>query len=298
MSSFVLYTVTGLGLAGLYFLLAAGLSLIFGLMSVLNLAQGAFFAAGGFAAWLVMDSVDAIPIGPRFVLAVVCAAVVGGVVGAVVERGFVSRLYGSHVRQILLTLGLGAAGMALLGGWFGWDPRLIEQPAWFTETTVIAGANIPNSRLLILAVAAALFVALMAFLTRTRHGLIIRAGVENPAMVRALGIDVARSFTIVFALGGALAGLGGALAAVYFNGISPSLGTDQLIFAFIVVVIGGLGSVPGTAIAAVIVALTQVYANNYVAAGLGSISVVVLLAVVLLVRPQGIMGRAPLSGRT
>jgi len=110
--------------------------------------------------------------------------------------------------------------------------------------------------------------------------------------VQALGIDVARSFTIVFALGGALAGVGGALGAVYFNGISPSLGTAQLIFAFIVVVIGGLGSVPGTALAAALVALTQVYVNNYVATGLGSISVVILLALVLLIRPQGLLGKA------
>jgi branched-chain amino acid transport system permease protein len=110
-------------------------------------------------------------------------------------------------------------------------------------------------------------------------------------MARALGIDVARSFTIVFALGGLLAGIGGALGAVYFNGISPSLGTTQLIFAFIVVVIGGLGSIPGTAVAAVLVALTQIYVNNYVATGLGSIAVVVLLAAVLLVRPQGLLGR-------
>lgn len=291
MSSFVLYTVTGLGLAGLYFLLASGLSLIFGLMSVLNLAHGAFFAAGGYAGWWVMDSFDTVPAEPRFLLAVVAAGAVGAVMGAVVERGLVRRLYGSHVRQILLTIGLSMAAVALMGGWFTYSPRLMDQPAWFGQTTQIVGANIPNSRLLILGVAIVMLVALMTFLRRTRHGLIIRAGVENPSMARALGIDVARSFTIVFALGGLLAGIGGALGAVYFNGISPSLGTTQLIFAFIVVVIGGLGSIPGTAVAAVLVALTQVYVNNYVATGLGSIAVVVLLAAVLLVRPQGLLGR-------
>lgn len=292
MSSFVLYTITGLGLAGLYFLLASGLSLIFGLMSVLNLAHGAFFAAGGFAAWWVMDSVTFLSPGPRFLVAIGAAALVGTVTGALVERGLIRRLYGKHVEQILLTIGLGMAAVALMGGWFGYDPRLLTQPGWFTDTTEIAGANIPNRRLLILGVAVLLLVGLMLFLSRTRHGLIIRAGVENPAMVQALGIDVARSFTIVFALGGALAGVGGALGAVYFNGISPSLGTAQLIFAFIVVVIGGLGSVPGTALAAALVALTQVYVNNYVATGLGSISVVILLALVLLIRPQGLLGKA------
>lgn len=291
MSSFVLNTVTALGLAGLYFLLASGLSLIFGLMSVLNLAHGAFFAAGGYAAWFVMDSFEALSPGPRFVVAVLAAAAVGALAGAVVELGLIRKLYGKHTEQILLTIGLGTAAVAMMGGWFTFDPRLLVQPVWFVDTTQILGANIPNNRLLILAVAIVLFAGLMVFLNRTKHGLIIRAGVENPAMVRALGIDVARSFTLVFSIGGLLAGIGGALGAVYFNGISPSLGTAQLIFAFIVVVIGGLGSIPGTALASVLVALTQVFVNNYGATGMGSISVVVLLAAVLLVRPQGLLGR-------
>ncbi|CAN5495987.1 branched-chain amino acid ABC transporter permease [soil metagenome] len=241
MSSFVLYTATGLGLAGLYFLLASGLSLIFGLMNVLNLAHGAFFAAGGYAAWWVMDSIDAVPIGPRFLIAVVAAAAVGIVSGVLVERGLIRRLYGHHVDQILLTIGLGIAAVALMGAWFSYDPRLLTQPDWFIRTTNIAGANVPNSRLLIFGVAVLFLVGLLLFLARTRHGLIIRAGVENPSMVRALGVDVSRSFTLVFAVGGMLAGVGGALGAVYFNGVSPSLGTSQLIFAEILSnVVGGV----------------------------------------------------------
>lgn len=291
MSSLVLNTASGLGLAGLYFLLASGLSLIFGLMSVLNLAHGAFFAVGGYAAWSVMNRLEFLPVGPRFVVAVLAAAGAGAVVGVAVERGLIKKLYGRHVEQILLTIGLGTAMVALLGGWFSYDPRLMPQPAWFRGTTILLGASIPNNRLLVLVIASFALVALLSFLRRTRHGLIIRAGVENPGMVRALGVDVDRSFTIVFAIGGMLAGMGGSLAAVYFNGISPGLGTSQLIFAFIVVVIGGLGSVTGTAVAATLVALTQVFVNNYVGTGLGSISVVVLLAVVLLVRPQGLLGR-------
>jgi branched-chain amino acid transport system permease protein len=291
MSSFVLLTISALGLAGLYFLLASGLSLIFGLMSVLNLAHGAFFAAGGYAAWFVMDSLDALSPGPRFVVAVLASAAVGAVAGAVVELGLIRKLYGKHTEQILLTIGLGTAAVALMGGWFTFDPRLLAQPAWFGNTTAILGANVPNNRLLILGVAILLFAGLMVFLTRTKHGLIIRAGVENPAMVRALGIDVSRSFTLVFSIGGLLAGVGGALGAVFFNGINPGLGTAQLIFAFIVVVIGGLGSIPGTAVASVLVALTQVYVNNYGATGMGSISVVVLLAAILLIRPQGLLGK-------
>src|SRR5690606_8199404 len=142
MSSFVLYTVTGRGLAGLYFLLASGLSLIFGLMSVLNLAHAAFFAAGRFAAWRVMDTVPALSPGPRFLLAVIAAGLVGTTAGAMVERGLIRHLYGRHVEQILLTIGLGMAAVALMGGWFGYDSRLLAQPDWFIRTTEFVGANI------------------------------------------------------------------------------------------------------------------------------------------------------------
>ena len=291
MSTLVLIVVTGLGLAGLYFLLAAGLSLIFGLMNVLNLAHGAFFGMGGYTAWLTMDRLDVVGnLGLRFVLAVLAAALVGFVTGALVERLLVARSYDNHLGQVLLTIGLGFALVAMLGGLFSYDPKPMLQPRWFGETTELLGARIPNSRLLILAVAVLLLVALLLFLAKTRHGLVIRAGVENRSMVQALGIDVDRSFTLVFALGGLLAAVGGALGAVYFNGISPGLGTSQLIFAFIVVVIGGLGSVAGTALAAVLVALLQQLVNFYVGAGLGDIAVVGLLAAVLLTRPQGLLG--------
>lgn len=291
MSTLVLIVVTGLGLAGLYFLLAAGLSLIFGLMNVLNLAHGAFFGMGGYTAWLTMDRLDVVGnLGLRFVLAVLAAALVGFVTGALVERLLVARSYDNHLGQVLLTIGLGFALVAMLGGLFSYDPKPMPQPRWFGETTELLGARIPNSRLLILAVAVLLLVALLLFLAKTRHGLVIRAGVENRSMVQALGIDVDRSFTLVFALGGLLAAVGGALGAVYFNGISPGLGTSQLIFAFIVVVIGGLGSVAGTALAAVLVALLQQLVNFYVGAGLGDIAVVGLLAAVLLTRPQGLLG--------
>ncbi len=292
MSTFVLIAVTSLGLAGLYFLLAAGLSLIFGLMDVLNLAHGAFFGVGGYAGWYTMTELTVVEsLGLRFALAVVVAALVGTVVGAVVERLLIARNYGNHLSQILITIGLSFAMVSMLGGVFGFDQRPMPQPRWFTGTVELLGARIPNNRLLILAVAVLLLVGLLAFLRFTRHGLIIRAGVENRSMVEALGIDVGRSFTLVFAIGGLLAAVGGALGAVYFNGISPGLGTGQLIFGIIVVVIGGLGSIGGTAVAAVLVALTQQFVNYYVVIGLGDIAVVALLAVVLLVRPQGLLGK-------
>ncbi|CAN5548511.1 branched-chain amino acid ABC transporter permease [soil metagenome] len=292
MSTLVLLVATGLGLAGLYFLLAAGLSLIFGLMDVLNLAHGAFFALGGYMAWTTMELLGFIQsVALRFVVALLVAAAAGYLIGVVIERLLIARNYGDHLVQILITLGLGFAGVALLGGLYSYDPRALDQPEWFTQTTTLLGARIPNSRILIFAIAAAILAGLLIFLNRTRHGLVIRAGVENREMVSALGIDVGKSFTLVFGIGGMLAAIGGVLGAVYFNGITPSLGTTQLIFAFIVVVIGGLGSVVGTAIAAVLVALTQQLLNFYAVTGAGDIAVVVLLALVLLARPQGLLGR-------
>lgn len=292
MSTFVLIFVTSLGLAGLYFLLAAGLSLIFGLMDVLNLAHGAFFGIGGYAAWWTMENATFVgPLTLRFIVAVLAAAAVGIGVGAIVEKVLIARNYGNHLSQILITIGLSFVIVALLGGIFTYEPKYIVQPDWFVGTVDLFGAHIPNNRLLILGVAVVLFVGLMSFLRFTRHGLIIRAGVENRDMVSALGIDVGRSFTLVFAIGGLLAAVGGALGAVYFNGVTPALGTTQLIFGIIVVVIGGLGSIGGTAVAAVLVALAQQFVNYYVATGLGDIAVVALLAVVLLVRPQGLLGR-------
>lgn len=292
MSTFVLIFVTSLGLAGLYFLLAAGLSLIFGLMDVLNLAHGAFFGIGGYACWLTMKHLTVIgPLTLRFLFAVIAAAAVGIAVGAVVEKLLIARNYGNHLSQILITIGLSFVVVSLLGGIFTFEPKYIVQPAWFTDTVEVFGARIPNDRLLILGVAITLLVGLLAFLRYTRHGLIIRAGVENRQMVSALGIDGGRSFTLVFAIGGLLAAVGGALGAVYFNGVTPGLGSGQLIFGIIVVVIGGLGSISGTAVAAVLVAMTQQFVNYYVAVGLGDIAVVALLAVVLLVRPQGLLGR-------
>jgi len=158
--------------------------------------------------------------------------------------------------------------------------------------TRVLGAEIPADRLLLVVAAGAVLAGLLAFLRYTRYGLVIRAGVENRAMVSALGIDVRKAFTLVFAIGGGLAGLAGALGGVYFGSVSPGQGASLLIFAFIVVVIGGLGSVTGLAAAAVAVGLVQQFVNYYGTAGAGDVCVVALLAVVLLVRPYGIAGRA------
>ncbi|MCW2964726.1 MAG: Amino acid/amide transporter rane protein 1, family [Actinomycetia bacterium] len=288
MSTFVLLTITGLGLGALYFLIASGLSLIYGLMGVLNFAHGAFLTVGAYAMWFTESKLTGISVVPRFLLGALAGLVVGAVFAALVELVLIRPLYKRHIEQVLVTVGLGLATTALVVAIWGNDARTVDAPAWLGKTTAVLGAHIPNDRWILIIAAVVVLIALNAFLKRTRYGLIIRAGVENRAMVTALGIDVRRAFTLVFAIGGVAAALAGVLGNVYFSAADPARGTSLLIFAFIVVVIGGLGSLRGTAAAAVVVGLVQQYANYYASSGLGDLSVVLLLGLVLLARPGGL----------
>jgi len=288
-STAILLVVTGLGLGALYFLAASGLSLIYGLMGVLNFAHGAFMLAGAYAGWLTMGALPgSVPVGVKLLLAVLVATAVGAVVGLVVEVVLIRPLYRRHIQQVLVTVGLALAGTAAVQGIWGSDPHPIDKPAWLAGTTAVAGAQLPNDRFLYIGVAVVVFLGLLALLRFTRLGLVIRAGVENRTMVEALGIDVQSTFTVVFAMGGAAAGLAGILYATYAGSVSPAQGASLLIFAFIVVVIGGMGSFVGTAVAAVVVGLVQQLANYYASSGLGDLAVVLLLAIVLLLKPEGL----------
>ena len=290
MSTLVLLTITGVGLGALYFLIASGLSLIYGLMGVLNFAHGAFLTVGAFGMWFAESKLGGLGVLPRFLVASLVGLAVGAVFAALVELVLIRPLYRRHIEQVLVTVGLGLATTALVVAIWGNDARPVAYPGWLDRTTSVAGAQVPNDRWLLIAAAAVVLVALNAFLRRTRYGLIIRAGVENRAMVTALGIDVRKAFTLVFAIGGVAAALAGILGNVYFTTADPNRGTSLLIFAFIVVVIGGLGSIRGTAVAAVVVGLVQQYANYYASSGLGDLSVVLLLGLVLLARPRGLSG--------
>lgn len=294
MSTVVLLFVTGLGLGAIYFLVASGLSLIYGLMGVLNFAHGVFLSLGAFLGWEVARLVGATS-WTGFAASLLVGALAGAAFAALTERLLVQRLYNRHIEQVLVTVGLALATVALFDGIWGTDPRFITGPAWLNGTTTILGARIPNDRFVTIVVAVLVLLAIVLFLKRTRFGMIIRAGVENRSMVTALGIDVRSAFTLVFTIGGAAAGLGGVLASHYFGYVSPLLGQTLLIFAFIVTVIGGLGSLTGAAVASVLVALLQQFANYYVTigsfTGVGDLTVVVFLAVVLLLRPQGLLGK-------
>jgi branched-chain amino acid transport system permease protein len=291
MSTLILLTITGLGLGAMYFLIASGLSLIYGLMGVLNFAHGAFLTVGAYTTWWVESKLgDFSSVGVRFLIAALAGLAVGGLIAALVELFLIRPLYQRHIEQVLVTVGLGLAVTALVRAIWGPDTRAIAVPSWLGRTTTIGGASVPNDRFVEIAVALIVLLGLEAFLRRTRYGLIIRAGVENRAMVTALGIDVRRAFTLVFAIGGVAAALAGVLSGVYFGSVDPGRGTSLLIFAFIVVVIGGLGSLRGSAVAAVVVGLLQQYANYYASSGLGDLAVMLLLALVLLARPQGLSG--------
>jgi branched-chain amino acid transport system permease protein len=293
MSTLILLTLTGLGLAALYFLVASGLSLVFGLADVLNFAHGLFLSVGAYATWWAAGNLPgAGGEGPGFWYAVAFGVAAGAAVAVLVELLMIRPLYSRTIEQVLVTVGLSLAGVALLQATWGADPRTFPRPRWSRRVTDVLGAHVPNSSLLLIGSAAAVLAGLLLFLRYTRYGLIIRAGVENREMVRALGIDVRRAFTLVFALGGAAAALAGALGGVYFGAVSPGQGGSLLIFAFIVVVIGGMGSVVGSAYAAVAVGLLQQFVNYYGTSGAGDVCVVGLLAAVLLLRPRGIAGRA------
>lgn len=293
MSNFILLTATGLGLAGLYFLVASGLSLIYGLMGVLNFAHGAFLTVGAYGSYLLAQKLleREWSMNLTLLLGLLASILVGALIAWLTEVLLIRRLYLRHIDQVLVTVGLGLAVGAAIAGYAGQDARFLIVPPWLDNTVTVGDALIPYDRFLLIGAGVLLFVILQLVLQKTRLGLIIRAGVENRSMVSALGIDVQIAFTAVFVIGGAAAGLAGGLTGVYYRSVSPSIGASLLLFAFIVVVIGGMGSLTGTALSAIIVGLIQQFTNFYFT-GIGDLAVVLLLALVLLTRPQGLLGKA------
>jgi len=291
MDTFVLITITGIGLGALYFLVASGLSLIYGLMGVLNFAHGTFLTVGAFAGLWISTKVFTTATTWTFIGAMIFGGISAGLFALLVEQLVIRKLYERHIDQALVTVGVALVVGAVLSGWFGNDLRLLPTPSWFINTIRIGKAFIPIDRFLYIAVAIVLLLILTAILRFTRIGLIIRAGVENRTMVTALGINVRLAFSTVFFLGGFAAGVGGVLVAAYQSGVSPLMSGSWLIYGFIVVVIGGMGSLGGSALGALLIGVVNQFANYYVP-GLGDFVIVFLLAAVLLTRPQGLLGKA------
>jgi branched-chain amino acid transport system permease protein len=299
-STFVTLTLAGLAMGMMIFTMASGLTLVFGMMDVLNFGHGAFIAIGAYVAILVFSPLaswsqaDSLALNLAVLgLALVAAAIVCAALGFVFERLLIVPVYGQHLKQILVTLGGSIVAEQLLYALFGPQQIPIAMPTTFRGSLTLGDAAIEKYRLVAMAVGLAVFVAQMILLNRTKIGLLIRAGVENREMVEALGYRIDRLFVGVFMAGSALAGLGGVLWALYRGQVQASMGGELLVLCFIVIIIGGLGSVGGCFTGAILVALIANYAG-FLAPKLALVSNILLMVVVLLWRPRGLY---PVSGR-
>ncbi|MBP2019279.1 branched-chain amino acid transport system permease protein [Symbiobacterium terraclitae] len=273
----------GLTVGLLWFLIASGLSLIFGLMNVLNFAHGALYMLGTYGALTIYMATG------NFVLALAGGTLVGAVLGALIELLAIRPLYGRQLFQVLMTMGLILVFDEAVEAIWGPYPLPFAVPAALQGTFTVFDRPFPVYRLFIIGVGLTVWLLVHLFLTRSRLGIIVRAGVEDREMVQALGIDIRKVFTGVFALGGALAALGGAVAGP-FEGAHTTLAAENLLPAFIVVVVGGLGSFTGSLLAAILVGLTQAFVGYYAPQFALAVNIA-LMAVVLVLRPQGLLGR-------
>ncbi len=285
--------VDGLANAALIFLVAVGLTLVFSVLRVLNVAHGSFFSIGAYAAaslslWIVGAG---LPAGFTFVALFLSAALVACIVGPLIERTLIRWTYGkSEAVQILVTFGLFLILEDLQRLVFGVDSLYEDTPVQMLGSIEIGGVVYLTYQLLLILFAVALLVGLKLFIGHTRIGKLIAAVVADREVSQALGINTNRVFMIAFSLGVFLAALGGALT-VPQAGVSPGLGADTMVLAFAVAAIGGLGKIEGAAVAAVIVALARVFAI-YFAPELDAVAPYVVMLLVLLVRPYGLFGSA------
>jgi len=292
--AWITLTVAGLAMGMMIFIMASGLTLVFGLMDVLNFGHGAFVAVGAYAATLVLlplsdwTSADSLALNlSAIALAIVAAMVATGIVGWVFERLIIRPVYGQHLRQILITMGGAIVTEQLLSVIWGPDQIPLPLPQALRGAIVMGDVAIEKYRLLAVAVGLIVFALMFLVLNRTRIGLLIRAGVENGPMVEALGYRIRRLFVGVFVAGSALAGLGGVLWGLYREMLTASMGGEIVVMVFIVIIIGGLGSVGGCFLGALLTALVANYAG-FLVPKLALASDILLMVVILLWRPAGL----------
>lgn len=293
-SSWVTLTVAGLSMGMMIFLMASGLSLIFGLMDVMNFSHSAFVSFGAFVSasalaymsgWLGADNI-ALNILALF-LAFAAALTFGLVAGWFFEVVIIKPVYHDHLRQILITMGALIVSEQIILALWGGAPVSVPRPAFLEGSWLFGDVTIEIYRAFAFALGLAVYLALYFVLKRTRIGLLIRAGVENREMVEALGFKINRLFVGVFMVGSALAALGGAMWAGYETLITPALGGEMMIVVFIVVIIGGLGSVEGTLLGAIMVGLMANYIG-FLAPKMALASNMLLMMAILLWRPSGL----------
>ena len=278
---------TGIAQGAVYALLALGLSLIFGMLTVVNFAHGAFFMVGAFLGVYFFGLTGS------FWFSLVLTPVAVGCFGMLVERFLVRPLYGRGIDYpLLLTFGLSYVMVEAMRIAFGIEGLPTSTPESLRGAVNLGFGFFPKYRLFLIAATALVVVALWLFLERTRYGLIIRAGSRDPEIVRVLGVDVSRVWLLVFGIGTGIAGLSGALAAPT-RAVNPEMGITVLAEAFVVTVVGGMGSLPGAVLAGLLVgvvsSMTSLWAPAY-----AELSIFVLMAVVLLIRPQGFFGKTGL----
>lgn len=284
MDIFVNLTIAGLSTGMMYYLLSSGLSLIYGLMGVLNFAHGSVFMYGCYAGVFVFSKTHS------FTLGIIAAIVVGAIVGWVMEKLVISRVYGQHLAQMLLTTGLMLLLNELVKIPFGSDILPAFQPAALQGSWQIGDIVIIKYRIYLIIFGFVVALILNTVMTKTKLGMTVRAGVQNPEMVQVLGINIKKVFSFVFLLGSALSALGGALMAPALGAINPEIGLMYQMTGFMVVVIGGMGSLTGTLFSALLVGLASSY-TAYVYPDAATAVIVIVMIIVLLIKPSGLFGK-------
>jgi branched-chain amino acid transport system permease protein len=270
----------------LLFLLSVGLSVTLGLMNFVNLAHGAFAMLGGYIAATLMNA-----LGWPFLATLPIAFALTGAVSVAFERTLYRRLYRAReLDQVLLTIGLVFMSVAVAAFFYGTQQQPVRLPQYLRSYTTISDVNFSHYRLFLIVVALAVTLVLVLALERTRFGAQVRAAVDNQRMAQGLGINVELVFAVTFALGSGLAGLGGALA-IEIVGLDPNFAFTYLIYVLIVVAVGGLGSIRGSFLAAVLLGVSDA-AGKYYVPSLGSFLIYLVMITLLLWRPSGLFGRA------
>jgi branched-chain amino acid transport system permease protein len=284
-STWVTLTVAGLAMGLLIFIMASGLTLVFGLMDVMNFAHGLFIAVGAYVAVTAMKLFG----GSLAALApaLLASMLVAGALGLFFERVIIKPVYGQHLKQILITTGGMIVAEQLIHVLWGPDLLPLPRPEPLRGALLFGDVAIERFRLGAVLLGVLVFAAMALTLNRTKLGLLIRAGVENKEMVEAMGYRVRRLFVGVFVAGSALAGLGGALWGMYQEAVTVNIGAQMMVLIFIVIIIGGLGSVTGCFAGALLVGLVANYVG-YLAPKVALGSNILLMVIILLWRPQGL----------
>ena len=293
-STWVTLTVAGLAMGLLIFIMSSGLTLVFGLMDVMNFAHGLFIAVGAYVAASTIKLFSAASASDSFLAnlgavapALLAATLVAGLLGWFFERVIIRPVYGQHLKQILITTGGMIVAEQLIIVLWGPDLLPMARPATLRGAFLFGDMAIEKFRLIAVVVGLVVFVAMLLLLNRTKIGLLIRAGVENKEMVEAMGYRIRRLFVAVFVAGSALAGLGGALWGMYQESVTVHIGASMMVLIFIVIIIGGLGSVGGCFAGALLVGLMANYVG-YLAPKIALGCNILLMVLVLLWRPQGL----------